>query len=60
MEGQICSMHEWGNAIMETIKRGFKKVANDTDTLFWWEVWTGNECLKNKFPRLFVVSMQKK
>ena len=58
--GQICSMQKWGIAVMEIIKRGFKKkIGNGMKTLFWWDVWIGDECLKNKFQDFFCFPIEK-
>ena len=34
-------------------------VGNEKQTLFWHDTWIGDLCLKEKFPRLYVLSSQK-
>jgi hypothetical protein len=35
-----------------------KKVGSGDSTLFWNEVWVGNQTLRQRFQRLFVISLQ--
>lgn len=34
-------------------------VGNGENTLFWWHKWVGSECLKDRFNRLFRLSLDK-
>ncbi|KAL4337786.1 hypothetical protein AHAS_Ahas12G0145000 [Arachis hypogaea] len=34
-------------------------VENGGKTKFWEDVWVGERCLKNKFPMLYSISLQK-
>jgi hypothetical protein len=36
-----------------------KKLGNGQSTMFWNEVWIGNQSLRHMFPRLFGISMQR-
>jgi hypothetical protein len=36
-----------------------KIVGNGEQTSFWWDVWVGEIPLKDRFPRLFLISNQK-
>ncbi|KAK2397838.1 hypothetical protein QL285_059374 [Trifolium repens] len=36
-----------------------KKVGNGNSTMFWKDVWLGDQSLENRFPRLFGISLQK-
>lgn len=49
-----------GPEISEIINRGLrKKVGCGNSTFVWTDILIGGECLKNKFPRLFSISVQK-
>ncbi|GAU18134.1 hypothetical protein TSUD_248350 [Trifolium subterraneum] len=37
----------------------FKKIGNGGDTRFWHDSWVGTQPLKELFPRLFLISVQK-
>ncbi|GAU45475.1 hypothetical protein TSUD_190940 [Trifolium subterraneum] len=36
-----------------------KKLGNGVDTSFWEDTWVGNRSLKDRFPRLYSISIQK-
>lgn len=37
-----------------------RELGDGRDTVFWDDLWVDGECLKEKFPRLFRLSRQKK
>ena len=58
--GQISNFLAGCNVVLEIAKRCMrKKIGNGVATLFWLDHWLGDECLKDRFPRLFSISIQK-
>ncbi|XP_074266276.1 uncharacterized protein LOC141588747 [Silene latifolia] len=56
----ICSISTWDIHIAEVTKQGMKiQIGNGTKISFWENLWIGHITLKEGFPRLFSVSIQK-
>lgn len=54
----LCSVEVGSQVPLGWFKAGlFKKVGEGKDTRFWIDPWLGSVCLKNKFPRLFSISV---
>ncbi|GKA14061.1 RNA-directed DNA polymerase, eukaryota, reverse transcriptase zinc-binding domain protein [Tanacetum coccineum] len=52
----INSMHEKGLVPHSFLQR---RVSNSASTKFWHETWMGDTSLKNQFPRLFCLALNK-
>ena len=56
----ICNIGSLDRKVEKVISNGsWILVGNGQRTLFWESPWIGNQCLKDRFPRLYVVSFQK-
>lgn len=53
---ELNSLKSKGVDLMTLVR---KKVGNGVDTLFWDEVWLGNNALKCQFPRLYALETHK-
>lgn len=57
---EICNLGEGTSDFSEIINSGFNiKVQSGNNTLFWKDIWLGDQSLEAAFPRLFSVSNQK-
>ena len=51
------TFHLWLSVVLEIAKGGMRKmVGNGASTLFWLNCWLGDECRRDRFPRLFSIS----
>lgn len=56
----ITSIYKWGRNFEQVIQKGIQMRVGDGKNLsFWEDKWVGGMCLKIRFPRLFLFSVQK-
>lgn len=55
---ELCRLY-WGHEGNGMRKEFLKKLGRGEDTLFWHDLWIGEEILSLKFPRLYRISGQK-
>ena len=56
----ICNIANRDTVVEKIIKSGiWLMVGNGQHILFWKDPWLSDQCLKNKFRRLFAISIQK-
>ena len=60
MGGAICGIRKVDRAIEGIVDNGIRNLVGDgQNTLFWEDLWVGEQRLKQRFPRLFLMSLQK-
>lgn len=56
----IRSVDKWGKKFKSITNQGWwMRIGDGRKNKFWMDKWIGDGCLKDKFPRLFLVSSQK-
>ena len=56
----ICSIWRVNKEVEIVVKNGLWIMVGDgKNTLFWEDLWVGDSCLKDRFPRLYSLSSQR-
>ena len=57
---QITDFKGFRKEVQEVAMKGIRvKIGDENKTSFWFDLWSGDENLKTRFPRLFMLSTQK-
>ncbi|GKU99298.1 hypothetical protein SLEP1_g12166 [Rubroshorea leprosula] len=56
----VCGINTMDGGSNGWLKEGFRVKVGESNTVsFWWDKWRGEECLANRFPRLYLLSTEK-